>query len=328
MEKTTFSAVDKKILVIGDAMLDHYQFGNVNRISPEAPVPVFLKSGIERYTPGGAANVAVNIAAIDMQVELCAAIGGDDNGRQLMDLLRSKQVGVEAVTVLGDRMTTSKLRYIGQNNQQVLRVDNEDVSEISAECVEQILHNVEECVNEYSLFLISDYQKGLLTMDLTQGIIDVACKNNIPVLVDVKDPNYKKYERATVLKPNRKELAMLSGYPVERSEEAVLAAVHLCQVANVSYVLATLGADGMILVDKNGLIHEAQSTASEVFDVTGAGDTSIAYLAASMVQGKSIEEAMVISNYAAGVQVSNLGCIFLIPSPPLPLIILIEKISC
>lgn len=297
----------KKILVVGDAMLDEYHFGNVDRISPEAPVPVFLETGRVRCTAGGAANVAVNIAAIGIDTDFLSVVGSDENGKKLLALLRSQKVAVEKVIVSEERPTTCKIRFIGQNNQQVLRVDAEEAADISEEMVDVCIAQAEEQIEDYGLLLLSDYKKGLLTEEVTQKLIQLCVQHHIPVFADVKEKNYQKYRGATLLKPNRKELEWLSGRKTDTVENAIEAAKVLCREAKVSYVLATLGGDGMILVRDGEFVKRAESTASEVYDVTGAGDTSIAYLAASVVMGQPVEKAVTISNYAAGIQVSKAG---------------------
>lgn len=303
----------KKVLIIGDAMLDSYHFGDVNRISPEAPVPVFLEKNKKKYSAGGAANVAVNIATIGIPTDFIGLIGNDEYGRVLKNKLSESKVNTELMLCLDEYRTISKLRYIGLGNQQILRVDTEDISPVSFEVFKKVLSEVDKHINEYGLFLLSDYMKGLLTEETTQAIIELANKNKIPVFVDVKDKNIAKYRNATLLKPNKKELAALSNERVADVGDAIKAAKKLCKEAKAEYVLATLGADGMILVSKNGLLKEARSMAKEVYDVTGAGDTSIAYLAAEVIKGSDIDTAMTISNYAAGVQVSKVGTAIVYP---------------
>ncbi len=297
----------KKVLIAGDIMLDAYHFGKVDRISPEAPVPVFLETGDHRYVPGGAANVAVNIAAITDGVELFSVVGNDKNANVLLGLLKDAGVSPEYVATIDDRSTTSKLRFIGPNNQQILRVDDEVSDEVDTVEVRLKLDQIAENIGEFGLIVISDYNKGLLSYETTRALIELGRKNDVPVLIDVKSNDNNKYANATLLKPNRKELRELSGMKVDSIDEAIAAATELCEKVSCKYVLTTLGADGMILVDKNGFISSVKSTVSEVYDVTGAGDTSLAYLASGLLQGKDIIEAMVYANYAAGVQVSKVG---------------------
>lgn len=303
----------KKILVIGDAMIDSYHFGDVNRISPEAPVPVFLEKGKHKYSPGGAANVAVNIAAVGVQTDLLAVVGEDKYGQILIDSLCKYGINTDLLLMKQNYSTISKLRYIGPGNQQILRVDNEDTTPISDEIMLNLLKKLEGQIKEYSLIVISDYLKGLLTEKSTQSIIHIANNNNVPVLIDVKDKNINKYKGAKVLKPNRKELSEMTGLKTDDIEEAITAAVELCKKTNSGYVLATLGADGMILCNANGLVKQIKSQAVDVFDVTGAGDTSIAYLAAELVKDSDIVNAMIVANYAAGVQVSKVGTSIVYP---------------
>lgn len=305
--------MQKKILVIGDAMLDSYHFGDVNRISPEAPVPVFLEKGNIKYSPGGAANVAVNIAAIGVPTSFFSLVGNDNYGSVLNEKLKTAGIETNYLLTDNDYLTISKLRYIGPGNQQILRIDREDTSPIPDIFVDEALSRLERNINDFSLIVISDYLKGLLTYNTTQRIIEIGNNYGINTLVDVKDKNLLKYKGATLLKPNRKELADLSGKDTDTVEKAVSAAVELCKKAECKYVLATLGADGMLLVNKKGLVNSIKSVASEVYDVTGAGDTSIAYLAAEIANGTDIENAMVVANYAAGVQVSKVGTSIVYP---------------
>lgn len=296
-------------------MLDAYHFGDVSRISPEAPVPVFLELGRERFVPGGAANVAAGIAAIGIEVSFCTMIGDDANGEIFFKLMNENHVNIELVQKSNKRKTATKLRYIGPGNQQILRVDDEDVTDISIDDMKLIWKRLEEDFEneKYSVVVLSDYMKGFLSEQVTKYLIALARKHKIPALVDVKDITYTKYGGATVLKPNRKELGMLTGKNVGSIEEVVTAARYLCEQAPCEYVLATLGAEGMLLANHNGLIRHIESVASEVFDVTGAGDTSIAYLATEMAIGKTIEGAMLVANYAAGIQVSKLGTSIVYP---------------
>lgn len=298
---------EKKILVIGDVMLDTYHFGKVNRISPEAPVPVFLETGRKRHVPGGAGNVAVNIAAIGVSVDLCSVAGQDETADILKALLEERGVGIHGIGEIPGRRTTNKVRFIGPNNQQILRVDTEDSGAVSYEAVRDSLRKIWEAREQYALFLLSDYNKGFLTEEITQAFIKIAKESRIPILIDVKDKYFLKYRGATLLKPNRKELSDLTGMRTDTPKEVAEAAKYLCRETSCRYVLTTLGAEGMILTEKDCVVKEVRSAAKEVYDVTGAGDTSIAYLAAELVLGKDMLEAMEISNYAAGLQVSKVG---------------------
>lgn len=299
--------IKKRILVVGDVMLDTYRFGDVSRISPEAPVPVFLEKDRTKLSPGGAANVAINVAAIGISVDIMSVVGNDEAGITLVSLLDKGGINTEYISTMADRCTTHKIRYIAQNNQQIMRSDKEDSTEISLNVSKKALDSLESDIDKYGLILLSDYKKGLLSYDLTQRIIGIAKSNEVPVYIDVKDPNTRKYKGATLLKPNRKELSDLSGMVVKTLDEAEAAAIHLCNIAECDYVLTTLGADGMLLADREKVIKQIKSVAREVYDVTGAGDTSLAYLAAEIVLGHDLEYAMEVSNVAAGIQVGKVG---------------------
>lgn len=294
----------KNILVVGDVMLDNYFVGDVRRISPEAPVPVFRKHS-ERSVLGGAANVAANLVAADQQVGMMSMVGEDANGEILMSLFEQKGVSTELIEKLS-RSTTIKTRFLADNNQQLLRLDVEDTNPISKEECSAMLHKLEKVIGQFDLILMSDYLKGLMTQDFTQGVIKLAKKQGIPVVIDVKDPKYGKYYGATLLKPNLNELRALAGESAKTDEEIVSAAEELRKRCDCKYVLTTLGARGMVLVG-DGEPYFIKSLAREVYDVSGAGDTTIAYLATCMANGLSIREAMNIANYAAGIQVGKVG---------------------
>lgn len=297
-----------KILVAGDIMLDIYCFGKIKRISPEAPVPVLQKEKNSiRYSAGGAANVAANLTAAGKKTTIFSVIGDDNNGKQLLACLKENDIDTELIKCDIERTTTTKLRYIGQNNQQILRVDDERTTEIEFENIEDILYKIKGSTDQYALFLLSDYKKGFLTYKITQFLIKLANKNDIPVLIDVKDINFSKYQNATLLKPNRNELGLITGKNIENFADLVSASCFLCKETSCKYVLTTLGADGMILTDAEGLVKKVSSLAKEVYDVTGAGDTTIAYLARELVNGRSVCQAMEVANHAAGVQVAKVG---------------------
>ena len=303
-----------KILIIGDIMLDVYISGIISRISPEAPVPVLLENEDSyRYVPGGAANVAMNLAVTGSEVHLFSIIGTEESGNRLCELLEHENINTELLIKSEYYLTTTKKRFIGQNHQQILRVDKEKIIEVPDSLYIEKKIILEEKIQSYDVILLSDYKKGFLTDSFCEYIINLANKYQIPVLVDVKDLDYKKYAKATLLKPNRSELKQLTGLKVETLQDAIQAAVSLCNRAEVEYVLATLGEEGMILVNADGLIQYNKAVAKEIYDVTGAGDTSIAYLAAEWAKGTSIVEAMEIANIAAGIQVSKVGTSVVLP---------------
>lgn len=295
---------NRHILVVGDVMLDNYYKGDVRRISPEAPVPVFRKRS-ERSVLGGAANVAANLVAANQQTSMMSIIGRDANGQTMMQLFENLSINADLVITL-PRSTTIKTRFLADNNQQLLRLDVEDTDPITKVESNRILKKLQKVIDDFDLILMSDYLKGLLTQEFTQGVIKMARKHDIPVVIDVKDPKYGKYYGATLLKPNLNELRSLTGKNVQTDEEIVEAAEELRKRSNCQYVLATLGAKGMVLVG-DGEPYFVKSLAREVYDVSGAGDTTIAYLATCMANEMPIRESVDIANYAAGIQVGKVG---------------------
>ena len=294
----------KNILVIGDVMLDTYYIGDVKRISPEAPVPVFRKKA-ERSVLGGAANVAANLVAAGQNVSMMAMVGNDAVGEKLKRIFEEQGINTGLILPL-DRHTTEKTRFLASNNQQVLRLDVEDTDPLSGSDCEKMIKALDEKIDDFDLILLSDYLKGLLTYDFTQSVIHKAKDYNIPVIIDVKDLKSEKYAGATLLKPNLKEIADLTGLPVNTDKEIITASNELRAQRNVDYVLTTCGGRGMVLVG-DGEPYFIPAFGQEVFDVTGAGDTTIAYLGACMVNGFSMREAVDIANLAAGIQVSKVG---------------------
>ena len=294
----------KSILVAGDVMLDNYFLGDIKRISPEAPVPVFLKKG-ERSTLGGAANVAANLIAAGQKVSVLSMVGNDEKGREILDLFNGQSIGTDLI-IIEQRCTTVKTRFLAGNNQQVIRLDIEDTYDLSDETCDTLLKKLESSIDQFDLILLSDYMKGLLTPRMSQGIIKMAKAHGIPVIVDVKDPQCSKYNGAFLLKPNRSELRALTGMPVETDQDVINASVQLRERCACSFVLSTLGAKGMALIG-NEKPYFVRSVGNDVFDVSGAGDTTIAYVAACLANNWPVKEAVDYANLAAGIQVGKVG---------------------
>lgn len=294
----------KNILVIGDVMLDTYFIGEVKRISPEAPVPVFRKKE-ERSVLGGAANVVSNLVAANQNVSIMTIVGNDENGIRLKSKLSEQGVDTSLIITL-NRNTTEKTRFLASNNQQIMRIDIEDTYPIEGDNCRQLLEIFEQQLDRFDLILLSDYLKGLLTLEFTQGVLQRAKKMAIPVIIDVKDTDIGKYKDAYLLKPNLKELQELTGIKVQNDEEIVAASKKLKEACQAKYVLTTCGARGMVLVG-NGEPYFIEAVGKEVFDVTGAGDTTIAYLAACIVNGFEMNDAADLANCAAGISVSKVG---------------------
>ena len=294
----------KEILVIGDVMLDEYYQGDVNRISPEAPTPIFSKKK-EYNRLGGVGNVAINLMAAEQRVTIACSIGKDDNGKLIRSLLEANGINTDFV-IETNKVSTTKTRLLASNNQQVIRIDCEDDAYLGEEILSELTERIKERISTFKLILFSDYMKGFLEPSFMKRIINLALQNKIPVIVDVKDTNIEKYRNVTILKPNQKELSLLTGIQINNESDLLKAAKLLQIKTNCKYVLTTCGAKGMVLFgDQEPYFVKAVSR--EVYDVTGAGDTSVAYLAACYVNGLDIRDAVDVSNLAAGVQVLKVG---------------------
>jgi len=292
----------RRIVVVGDAMLDVYLRGDVDRISPEAPVPV-VRVRDRKYALGGAANVAQNVVATGAHCDLVAAVGADRGA----EVLRSMLAGIDAAPdalVEVDRPTTTKTRVVARS-QQVVRVDEEDDSDLGPEEIELLLDAVRRSVGEADALVLEDYNKGVLVPRVITEAVEAARARGIPVIVDPKYRNFFLYRGATVFKPNRRELEAALGAAVDIDHPEALPETF--RRLGVDYLLLTLGELGMALLSPEGPIRRVPTVAREVYDVVGAGDTVTAYLATVMSAGGTVEEAAVIANYAAGVEVAKLG---------------------
>lgn len=294
----------KNILVVGDVMLDTYYTGEVRRISPEAPVPVFHKLS-ERSVPGGAANVAANLAAANQSVAILSVIGADQAGERLREHLEAMGVDTDLLCPCKD-CTTEKVRFIAESNQQLIRLDNEQAEGIDPETCQRLLTLLESAIDGFDVVILSDYDKGLLTEAFSQGVIALAKSRGKRTLVDVKGNNARKYHGAYLVKPNLAELRDMTGMPVRTEEEIVRASRRLRELCGAEYILTTCGGKGMVLIDGGEPVF-VDADDHEVFDVTGAGDTALAYLAAALVNGFSVGEAVEVANHAAGIQVTKVG---------------------
>lgn len=295
----------KNILVIGDVMLDRYFFGISKRISPEAPVPVLLKQS-ERIVLGGAANVAINIRKAKQKVSILSVVGNDQNADVLLNILKDNNIDSKFIIKDDERYTIVKNRFIGQNNIQMFRYDEEIKKDLNSEINNKIYKILEENVSNYDIVVISDYNKGLLNTINTSKIIEIANKNSVKTIIDIKEPNYEKYKNAYLIKPNVLELQDITKMNVETEEEIEKASKTLLENANCQYVLTTRGKDGMMLVSKDKSI-KIKCESREVYDVTGAGDTVISYLAVGLSNKISLIDSIQMANYAAGVEVSKMG---------------------
>lgn len=296
------AAEGKRVAVIGDAMLDVYLRGDVERISPEAPVPV-VRIRERKLALGGAANVANNIVAVGAVCELVAAIGDDLAGATLRDML--KQVRTETRSLVSvNRTTTTKTRVLARAH-QLVRYDEEDDSDLAGDESELLLKAVRVAVESADAVVLQDYNKGVLVPRVIAQAIESARSAGIPVVVDPKYRNFFAYRGATIFKPNRRELESALGAEVDLEHPQALPATF--ERLGVEHLLLTLGEEGMALLSADGEIGRIPTTAREVYDVVGAGDTVTAYLAVILAAGGSPAEAAVIANFAAGVEVGKLG---------------------
>jgi D-beta-D-heptose 7-phosphate kinase/D-beta-D-heptose 1-phosphate adenosyltransferase len=294
-----------RILCVGDVMLDHYVYGQVERVSPEAPIPI-LRVERETRTPGGAGNVLRNLQALGAQTCFVSVIGNDPPGRELNRLIAEPGNVEVHILVEAGRVTTLKTRYIAAN-QQMLRADRESVAPLGAYVRADFLRLVEQAIGEHDIVIVSDYAKGVLSEGIAAAVIEAARAAGKPVVVDPKGTNYNAYRGASVLKPNRRELALATRMPVGTEAEIVAAARALIAQGAFGAVLVSLGEDGMILVETSGAVHTLVAAAREVFDVSGAGDTVIATLAAGLAGGLNLIEAARLANIAAGIVVAKVG---------------------
>jgi D-beta-D-heptose 7-phosphate kinase/D-beta-D-heptose 1-phosphate adenosyltransferase len=302
------SARGRRVVIVGDAMLDVYLRGDVDRISPEAPVPV-VRVRETKHALGGAANVAQNVAAAGASCALVAAIGDDEAGRTLRAMLDGVQDDASSLVQVA-RRTTRKTRVLARA-QQVVRFDEEDDADLGHADVDRMLAAVSAAVARADALILEDYNKGVLVPAVIEGAIALARSRKIPIVVDPKFRNFFSYRGATVFKPNRRELEAAMGAAVDLDHPEALPATF--ERLGVEHLLLTLGERGMALIAADGNVRRIPTTARDVYDVVGAGDTVTAYLATSLAAGASAYEAAVVANYAAGVEVGKLGAATVTP---------------
>jgi rfaE bifunctional protein kinase chain/domain len=299
------SGAKPSILVIGDLMIDHYIIGDATRLSPEAPVPV-VNVKKEFITPGGAANVGQNLLALGAKVTLGGVTGDDTDATKLTEVLELEGINANAIFKDQNRPTTIKTRVMAGSH-QLVRVDRETTNPLSQELQHQFINNVKAEIAAADIIILSDYNKGLFSADLTQELIDAANAAGKKVIVDPKGLNYAKYKGAYIIKPNRKELAEAAKTErITNIEELQQAARIILQQTEAEYVVVTLSEQGMAIISE--LTYKLLPVkATSVFDVTGAGDTVIATMAHFMAQGLNVEEACELANHAAAIVIRQAG---------------------
>lgn len=293
-----------RVLVIGDLMLDQFIWGRVDRISPEAPVPVVQVTN-ESVHLGGAANVVHNIRALGGKAAACGVIGSDEAGRRLLGELRAIGAGSSGVVAAKSFATIRKTRIVA-HNQQVVRVDREQRSPGEA-AVERLIAYVRRQAKTFDVVVVSDYGKGAITGELLGELRALRDKHGLRVVVDPKRLNYANYGGITLATPNLAEAADASGIEVDDDRSLRQAAKGLLQRWAAEAVLVTRGERGMTLVQGKGRVHHFPASARQVYDVTGAGDTVTATCALALAAGASFEDAAVLANAAAGIVVTKLG---------------------
>jgi D-beta-D-heptose 7-phosphate kinase/D-beta-D-heptose 1-phosphate adenosyltransferase len=293
----------RRVVVVGDAMLDIYMIGDVERISPEAPVPVVLVEE-RRYALGGAANVAANISAIGAEVTLVATVGDDRRGEQLRTELVAAGIRDDGVVVTPERPTTSKTRIVARG-QQMLRFDEEEDSLLEGSTLELLTRRMTKAMRDVDAVVLEDYNKGTLAPPVIDSALATARSRGIPSVVDPKFKHFFNYRGATVFKPNRRELEAALGAAVDLEHADALPAV--MERLEVDNLLLTLGAQGMALLTKSGAIDRFPTHAREVYDVSGAGDTVTAWVGTALAAGATMHEAAELANYAAGIEVGKAG---------------------
>jgi len=289
----------KKVMVVGDIMLDKYLEGSVDRISPEAPIPI-VEIQDEKYVPDGAANVASNVASLEGKVLLIGKVGKDSEKKILSDELRKRNVDLDFIVT--NERTIQKIRVVSQN-QQLVRIDYETKKSLSQKDSNLLIQKVKDNINDIDVVILSDYAKGILTKSISQSIIELSHKYGRKVLVDPKPQNIDFYYKADLITPNKKEAYLISNL---NNGEIEKVGKKLYELYN-SNVLITRGSEGMSLFELNGSITHIPTKAKEVFDVSGAGDTVIAALALSIASGADLKQSAIIANHAAGIVVGKHG---------------------
>ena len=292
------------ILVIGDLMIDQYIWGRVKRISPEAPVPV-VEVTEENLLLGGAANVAHNVLSLGGRVFIAGIIGEDDNGKILINKLRENGFNTDGIIKDGKRPTTVKTRVLA-HNQQVVRFDREEKTEIQQSTLSQLLEYVRACLPEIKGIVISDYCKGLITKKLVKTLLGLAGKK-IFVAVDPKIGHFDYYRGVDLITPNTNEASFAAGIDISDNKTLISAGNLLIKKLRCGSVTITRGDEGMTLFEKSGKITHIPTCAQEVYDVSGAGDTVIATLTLCKAAGAPLSDAAIVANHAAGVVVGKIG---------------------
>lgn len=296
-----------KIAVVGDMMLDSYFWGDVKRISPEAPVPV-VEVGDEFHRFGGAANVALNILKLGGIPLPIGVIGYDNDGTIFTSLLNETKIEADGLIVDDSRPTTSKTRVIA-HNQQVVRIDKESKEYINKKIQDKLFNYLKVNIKNLDGLILQDYNKGVLTPGLIEKIVELANKNNLLITVDPKFNNFFSYKNVTVFKPNRKEAEDILGIKIKNDENISFAGNKILEKLNAKNILLTLGEDGVAIFAKNEKEKRMPTKARKITDVSGAGDTVISTLTMALAAKANIYEASYLANYAGGIVCEEVGIV-------------------
>jgi len=302
-----------RVMVVGDLILDSYVWGDAERISQEAPVPILrVRSGELEYRLGGAGSVCANLIALGARVQCAGIVGRDADGSRLIQELRDAGVETDSVLELDDRPTTSKQRFMGRaqhrHPQQMLRVDYEQTAPIDSRVAARILQRIEPTVGEFDIILVSDYDKGVCTEDLLQSVVAAARAASVRVLVDpVPGGDYRRYRGASCITPNRLEAQRASGLDIRQPDDAVLVGQQFCRDLELEAAVITLDRDGMCLVTAEGQAEVFPARPRQVYDITGAGDMVLSAVGLALAGGGTFAEAVQLANVAGGLEVEKIG---------------------
>lgn len=297
----------KRIAVVGDVMIDRYIWGNVHRISPEAPVPV-VEVESESSRLGGAANVANNITSLGARSLLIGVVGNDVSGKEFCSILEQQKTPSEGIVIDPSRPTTVKTRVIA-HQQHVVRIDSEEKKDVDASIQTKIMQVLENNIASIDGIIIEDYNKGVVTKELIRTIIELANKHSKIITIDPKFNHFFDYRNVTVFKPNKKETEEALGRKLKSEEDVIAAGKSLLEKLHAENVLLTRSEKGMSLFERNGAVTHIPTFARTVADVSGAGDTVIATLTTMLASGAAIGEAALLANIAGGIVCGEVGII-------------------
>jgi len=300
-----------RVLVIGDLILDEFLWGDVSRISPEAPVPVVWVRK-ESFMPGGASNVANNLRSLGANVHSVGVIGDDERGVILKSELEASGINTDGILIDASRPTTLKTRVVA-GHQQVVRIDKEKIEPLSGKLVSRMTEYVSGVIDDIDAIIIEDYGKGVITPGLLEKIVTLAKRKKKIISVDPKEEHFRFYKGISVITPNNHEAAKAVGFPIKDDSSLKRAGAELLAKIGCKIALITLGENGMAVFEKNKPMVHIPTVAQEVFDVSGAGDTVIASYTLSLASGGDSIEAAYISNFAAGIVVGKIGIAVVTP---------------